>query len=392
MLSQILLYKNRILCFLIWSFFIVAMNVFHLTTVHSRFDNRVFNKQCVSLAKYFNVSLIVADGLGNENSNGVTVSDVGKPLGRISRMLLKSFSVFNFARKNQANIYHIHDPELLIPGFVYSLLGKTVVYDIHEDYVTSITRKHYLPQFLRRVMSVLVGGLEHILAINMKKVIAEKYYARRFPTAVTVLNYPDSRLLKEIYSFLPDSSLAIYTGNVTPDRGALNISVVAGNKRDMHFKLVGKCASRIFRDMDVDNKKNLEVVGLDRYVPFDEIQEVYRSGALAGLALFPHNKHYAEKELTKFYEYMAVGLPIVATNFPVWKSLIEGNGVGLCVPPGDTDAAVEALDWLRSNPEKACEMGKRGVALIKSEMNWDIEFRKLLNLYISLGAGPSAAN
>ncbi len=360
------------------------MKIFHLSSVHIRYDNRVLNKQCVYLARYFDTNLVVSDGLGFESFCGVNIFDAGKPSNRVRRMLLKTFKVFNIARKQGADIYQIHDPELLPLGFIYSLTGKKVIYDIHEDYITSIAIKSYLPSWLRKLLAKLFGGLEKLLSFKMTQLIAEKYYARRFPHALPILNYPSKQSLCNFSAFDEHSSVLIYTGNVTPDRGALKISDFARQTQGFYYKLVGKCNDLTYKKMNILDLDNVELIGLNRYVPFDEITNHYRQGALVGLALFPMNQHYAEKELTKFFEYMAVGLPIIASNFPVWKDLIEGNNIGICIDITKPDDFLSAVNKLKNNPEEAKAMGLRGKELVKLRLNWETEFDKLLNLYKKL--------
>lgn len=360
------------------------MKVFHLTSVHVRHDNRILNKQCKSLAQHFDTTLVVADGEGGESFSGVTIMDVGKPSSRINRMLFKTFLIFNLARKHGADVFQIHDPELLPLGFLYTLFGKKVIYDIHEDYITSISIKSYLPARLRKMTAILFGGIERLLSFKMHRLIAEKYYSKRFPDSLPILNYPAKKDLIGVDAFNEESSTLIYTGNVTSDRGAVIISNMAKKEENYQFKLVGKCTVAVYRKISVSDIENLELVGLNRYIPFDEIITHYQQGVFAGLALFPASQHYAEKELTKFFEYMAVGLPIIASDFPVWRDLIEGNGVGICVDINKVENVLSAIQELKENPKKTKEMGLRGKALVKSSLNWETEFTKLLNLYKEL--------
>lgn len=357
------------------------MKVFHLTTVHSRYDNRVLNKQCVSLSKYFETFLVVADGLGNEKYSDVKIVDVGNALNRFHRIIFKSYSVFNLARKRGADIYQIHDPELLIPGFVYSLFGKKVIYDIHEDYTTSLSIKSYLPSWLRKIIPFFFNYLEKFLSYKMDNLIAEKYYSKRFPDALPILNYPHKDKLKQINAFDQDSSSLLYTGNITISRGASIIKKLAKKYKNINFKLVGKCYNSTNNQLELSNQLNIELIGLDRYIPFEEITSHYKMKAFAGIALFPDNPHYFEKELTKFFEYMAVGLPIIASNFSVWKKLIEDNGVGICVDLNNKTEFDSAINYLKNNPEKANSMSKNGKSLVKNKYNWENEFEKLLKHY-----------
>jgi glycosyltransferase involved in cell wall biosynthesis len=137
--------------------------------------------------------------------------------------------------------------------------------------------------------------------------------------------------------------------------------------------------------LELAGNGQLVIHGAGRYVPFKEITALYRGGGwLAGLALFPDTPHYREKELTKFFEYMAFGLPIVASDFPAWKALIEGHGVGLCVNAGSTGSINAGLIWLREHPDEARAMGERGRTLVRTTFNWEREAARLVEFYQTL--------
>lgn len=90
--------------------------IVHMTSVHVRNDTRIFYKECVSLANAgYEVVLIVADGKGDEEKNGVTIVDVGKkPTSRIRRMIFTTARIYKAAWQIDADVYHFHDPELLL--------------------------------------------------------------------------------------------------------------------------------------------------------------------------------------------------------------------------------------------------------------------------------------
>jgi glycosyltransferase involved in cell wall biosynthesis len=126
----------------------------------------------------------------------------------------------------------------------------------------------------------------------------------------------------------------------------------------------------------------LFIDGIDAYVPFARIRAAYDAGGwLCGLALFPATPHYLEKELTKFFEYMLAGLPILCSNFPAWRDLIEKEQVGLCVPPDDAEQIAAAIAWLGSHPREAEDMGRRGQKLVLERFNWQAEARKFVEFY-----------
>ena len=362
------------------------MKITHLSSVHVRYDNRIFLKQCRSVAEAgHDVALIVADGRGDEIKDGVKIYDVGPSNGRIKRMLLATRRLYQKARELNADIYHFHDPELIPWALRLFLKRKGVVYDIHEDYFTSLSQKMYLSGPIRFFTARLAAFLEYYSTKPFYKIAAEKYYLKRFPGACTVLNYPQSNLLNLQQVFNPESNRLLYTGVLSRDRGALLMARVVSERPDIEISAVGRCASSMaleMRKQSGDAIKRLHIPGDGRNISFQEITDYYRQGNwLAGLALFPDSDHYRQKELTKFFEYMAIGLPIIASNFPAWVDLIERQGFGLCVDPENFKEVGDAIDWLRDHPDQAMAMGQRGREAVRGKYNWERESKKLLEFY-----------
>ena len=131
-----------------------------MTCVHKRYDARIFMKECCSLAKSgYNVTLIVADGKGDEVKNGVKIVDVGSnKVSRWKRMTRITKLVSNKAKELNCQIYHFHDPELLFVGLSLYRKGKTVIYDMHEDYPGYLAEANYLP--MRKIISYIYEKLE----------------------------------------------------------------------------------------------------------------------------------------------------------------------------------------------------------------------------------------
>ena len=364
----------------------VRKHVVHISTVHSSMDPRIRLKELRSAAENgFRATFVTADPAARETGDGVRVERVPpSTFGRSGRVLVTAPYAVLRAFDLRADLYHIHDPELIPWAWLLLLKRVPVVYDIHENYVTSVLQKSYLPAPLRKTVASLVSAAEGLSTRPFHRIIAERYYERRFPGAFPVLNYPSGELLSEQPAFSENSKKVIYTGTVSEDRGALNLAALAAKRPGLEVLVVGRCSAALSGRMKeaAGSGARLVLDGEGRYVPFPEIMAHYRRGGLlAGVALFSDTGHYREKELTKFFEYMAVGLPIVASDFPVWKRLIEDNGVGLCVRPGDVDAISGAVDRLRERPDEAAAMSERGRRLVADRFNWEREGQRLVGYY-----------
>lgn len=368
--------------------------VVHLTSVHPWNDPRVLLKEGASLAAAgYDVHLVVANGPPGLDPRqggavaGVRLHVVPAPTGRLVRMTLTAFRVWRRAWDLRGDVYHIHDPELLPWGLLLRALGRPVVYDVHEDYVTGIGRAPYLPPPLARLAGRLYGLAERLAAPAFAVVIAEAYYARRFPAAVPVLNHPRLDAFADPAFAVPrrpaDGIRLLYTGNVTEGRGALVHGRTVAALPGARLHMVGRCPAELARRVAEAAGGTDRVVfeGVGAYVPFERIVDAYRQPWTAALALFPDSPHYREKELTKLFEYMAAGIPVVCSDFPAWRRLVADSGAGLVVDPADDAAIAHAIRRLHDDPELHATLAGNGRQAALERFNWAREAERLVGLY-----------
>ncbi|ADU31891.1 glycosyltransferase [Evansella cellulosilytica] len=375
-------------------------SVVHLTTVHHPLDPRIYYKECKSLHKAgFKVSLIVPEDHDSKEITDITVVPIKKRKGRLKRMVLSTIEAYRKARALQADYYHIHDPELLPLAWLLKKKSNVVIYDIHEDYETSMQQKEYIPKSIRKLMGKTYRLIERFFSRKLALCLAEKYYKEKYPSGTCILNYPvlnEQLIDHKIDSTMEREDKLIYTGNMTEERGAKIHARLPLIDEQINVSFYGRCPRALAEEMlhlAGEKKDQLHIEGIDRYVPKSIIDQSYvKHQWLAGIALFPPTDHYMKKELTKFFEYMSVGLPIICSNFPMWKQFVEEYSCGIAVDPYNDDEIRSAIEFLRTNRNLALEMGNNGKKAVMEKLNWHAEEKKLINWYKELALTVNDGN
>ncbi|WP_457592958.1 glycosyltransferase family 4 protein [Hydrogenimonas sp.] len=361
--------------------------VAHLTSAHPRYDTRIFVKQCRSLAKRYSVALFVADGRGDEVVSNVRIIDIGKPSGRLDRMLHTTKRMFERALQYDAGIYHIHDPELLPIGIKLKRRGRKVIFDAHEDTPLQIQNKTYLNFFVRKAVSVLFGRFEKHACSRFDAVVAATPFIRnKFSKinsrCVDINNYPVFEELKNKIPYEKRGEYICYIGYITAVRGIKELVGAMENLDGVRLKLAGK-----FQEADVETEvrsyKGWQKVDFLGFLGRDEIRTLL-SECRAGIVTLHPVPNYLDALPVKMFEYMAAGVPVIASDFPLWRSIVEKTACGLCVDPEDSKAVSDAVRYIMTHPDEAAQMGANGIEAVRKRYNWQEEERKLLALYEEL--------
>lgn len=368
-------------------------------------DVRILGKECASIiAAGYEVTLIGRKPLSAAPSDqpGLKLRILpvpGSRAGRIAGTLLKALS---WALAERASLYHLHDPELLLIAPLLRLTGAKVVYDAHEDLPLQILSKLWISERLRPMAAKAAQvGLRMLVPFTQAVVAATPGVAARFPPAktVTVNNFPrldlftpENEVAVRQNATAPVSNAAIaYVGGITRDRGLFDLlkalEVLPANL-GVRLKLAGKFDSPELR-LIAEGKPGWGHVDFLGWVNARQISDLL-SECVAGVVALHPTQAFIESQPLKMFEYMAAGLPVIASDFPLWRDIVERHECGLLIDPQDPQAIAGAIRWVVENPEEAAKMGARGQAAVQNTYNWSAEESKLLELYKRLIGPPEA--
>lgn len=358
----------------------------HVTSVHAAMDVRIRVKQCRSLRTVGYEVHLVAPEACNDATDGVVVHLVPVPRGgRIARGSVLAWRVYCVARRLRAAVYHLHDPELLPVGVLLRLGGSRVIYDAHEDLPRDVLAKEWIPEWLRRSVSSIVDSVELLFARRVSAVVgATPQIQRRFDIAgcktTLVRNFP---LLSEFPShghgdFSSASRPSVgYVGDISAIRGS-RVMVEAAELAGVELSLAGRMGTA-----ELATLSSLRGWSSTRFMgslPREAVVSMLNK-CFAGLVVLKPTPAYVSSLPIKLFEYMAAGIPVVASNFAEWKPIVEGNDCGICVDPDSPEEVAQAMRILNSDRELARLMGSRGREAFLSRYNWSSELSCLRNLY-----------
>jgi len=369
-----------------------------LSSVHIALDNRVFYREARTLQRAgYEVTLIAVHDR-QETRDEVHIV----PLPRVARWKRPRLwgRLLHLAERTRADIYHFHDPELLLVApWLRQRTGKPVIYDVHEVYADFIQVKDYMPGVIRYPLAWAFRWLEPVLArLTDGLIFADDEIARAFehlsqPKA-TLFNYPLPSLVaagdeatRHLTSRPP---VILHLGGHERNRGTrLMVAAfhqVLKERPEAHLLLVGPYTPASLQqevEEDIARRGIGPAVTITGRVPFEQIGDYLAQAAIGWVAWQDVPKN-ARNIPTKLFEYMAYRLSIVSSDLPSVRPYVDDGQNGYLVPAPDAPAHAQAILKLLDSPMLARRLGDEGQERVRRRFNWRTQEPKLLDLYARL--------
>ena len=370
------------------------MKICHITSAHNRTDARIFKRQCLTLAKNgFEVIFVCCDGKKDEIVDNIKITSYSSTeLSKKERfsLLYKNKRFISYLLDINADIYQFHDIELIEVGRKLAK-KKKVIFDSHENwkgyvlgllpqnkfvqYLFSKSFDFYYYKYLRYFSAVFTVSPNFVR--DLKKFTENVFMVSNYPSLKSFAY--DAFNTEKINDF-------IYAGTVYGISNQINIVKSLNDiskKYNVKYTIVGKISEELKND--ILNTEGADNVDFINWVSKEELNKLLVSSR-AGLVLLDYVPICGGQEgqlgSNKIFEYMYAGIPVICTDFKLWKELIiDKYNCGVCVNPRDVEGIVKAMDFIMSNPEEAKKMGERGREAVLSEFNWEHTEKEYVNLY-----------
>lgn len=354
-------------------------------------DVRLFYREALTLFKNgYEVHIIIPNPT-SEVISGIHIHSIMLTRFRLIRFFLLPYIALIRALNIQYDVYHLHDPELLVAGWLLKwVFKKNVILDIRESTYRQILTKPYIPKWARLVISKVYYFSERQLAKGIEIIVANDRSKEDFPQSYLVRNFPELdysfiRSSPNIRERLKEPSL-IYVGSISKSRGAITyvnlhkrLLMNGHNVRTFMIGQVSKDIEKTLKDkiMEANCQSSFFVLGRLEYTATLN----YVSRAVIGLAILDPIPNYLFCLSGKIIEYMMCGTPVLCSKFSHWRKYVEKEGTGYMIDPQNIDEITNVCLKMLDDKEGLKKMSQKCKRVVQRKYNWGNELKELLRCY-----------
>lgn len=298
-------------------------------------------------------------------------------------------------RAQRPDVVHAHDAAMLLPGLVGArVVGARLIYDSHELATSVPYRDRAWAWFVASIERLAIRRAAAVITVSdgIADELVARYRLRRRPTVLRNVSALEEGPAGSDGGGLrghldASASIVLHQGAPAVDRGCeALIGALAHLPPEVHVVFLGSGEPAFAAEL-VDLAQRLGVedrVRLVDSVGLDELLAWTRE-ADVGVALLEDTCLNHRLALpNKLFEYLAAGVPVVVSDLPELRRIVNHYNIGWTATPGDARAIAEAIG--RALDARDDPRLHEGLARAAAELRWSQESRRLTEVYAMLAA------
>jgi glycosyltransferase involved in cell wall biosynthesis len=322
---------------------------------------------------------------------------VGVPRSRYPKHdFIQTIKLFFEAWRVRTNIVICFELRTLIMGLILKFFKRVkLIYDCHEyrpeRYSTFFPRflSNIAINFLMKFEKLLANNSDFLWCVNMH--LSDRLRPGR-NHVIVLPNYPKNdfisnseKLPVKILQRFNKKKIIIYAGGISESRGItaclFMISYLRHSIPNVYCIFLGtvspiykKKIDTIIKELSIENY--VEFLG---YIDYKDIPSYLLIGHIGIFIILPVKERYYWGEPIKYFEYSAAKLPVVMSDLPAKRALIDKYQNGILVNPYDYKETALRIAKLLKNDSLRKEMSDRGYYAFITKLNWNKIEAEMLN-------------
>jgi len=369
-----------------------------VTSIHPDFDKRVWRHAKSLAASGVEVHLICPWNIPSGSViDGVHIISFEPVKGRLARLFKLPYRMVPLVARiiRHVDLLHFHDIDLL-PMMMLARFFRPVVYDVHENYPDEMLVRHWVPNHFRKPLYWLVRYGQYLASLVIQNIVLvvpvqERDFPKRFIRKMLMRNYGSKSLLEQVSGdYLRRARRVAFTGSQYPENGTFLILDIAERLKASGIEVEFLCSDRFANPaLRAEFLTRVQGMALKRHVvlvpnvPASEIMSILNQSRIGLLANLRVPKQ--EKALpTRLFEYMAGGLPVVASDLPLITHYVNDANCGLLANPDAPQSFASAITRLLDDEDLALTMGRQGQAAFIDRFSWESQIPSLMEFYCGI--------
>lgn len=145
----------------------------------------------------------------------------------------------------------------------------------------------------------------------------------------------------------------------------INAAVATRDDKNIKYLIVGE-GVRLKELIEASKSHNLDSIFFTGGVSFLESLRLMKT-ANVGLVVLSHHEYFESAIPSKFFDCMALGLPVIMGVNGDARNILETHKTGIYYRPGDIKTLVQNIYYLKDNPDIAAKYGRNGVDLVQRQ-------------------------